>query len=206
MLLDFGVNVQVERKVAVLRLVEEGALHGIQQGLELNVLGIHGDRSRFDLGKVENVTNQIEKVGAGAVDGAGKLHLLGQQIAVGIFAQLLAEDEDAVQGCPQLVRHIGQELRLVFGSQRQFVRLLFQRAAGLLDFLVLALHFGILFRQLRGFLGKLFVFLLQLFLLALQLRGELLGLFEQAFGLHGGFDAVQQDADAGRQLIEKRQV
>ena len=78
--------------------------------------------------------------------------------------------------------------------------------AGLLDFLVLALHFGILFRKLLGFLGKLFVLLLQFLLLALQLRGELLGLLQQAFRLHGGLDAVQHDADAGRQLFKERQV
>src|SRR6266404_6245903 len=41
------------------------------------------------------------------------------------------------------------------------------------------------------------------FLLCLQLSGELLGLLQQTFGLHGGFDTVEHDADAVGELFEE---
>ena len=131
---------------------------------------------------------------------------LRSQIAVGVFGELLAQHQNAVQRRAQFVRHVGQELRLVLGSQRQFFGLLFQRAARLLDFLVLAFHFDVLFGQLLRLLRQLLVGLLQLFLLRLQFGGQLLRLLQQAFGLHRGLDTVQHDADAGRQLFEKRQM
>jgi hypothetical protein len=75
--------------------------------------------------------------------------------------------------------------------------LLFQRAPRLLDLLVLAFDFDVLLGQLLRFLRQLFVGLLQFFLLRLQLGSQLLRLLQQAFRLHGGFNAVQHDADAG---------
>ena len=102
------------------------------------------------------------------MDGARELDLLGRQIAIGIVSELLAKNQNAVQRCAQLVRHVGQELGLVFGGQRQFFCFLFQRSARLLDFLILAFHFHVLFGELLRFLGKLLVGLLQLSLLGLQ--------------------------------------
>jgi hypothetical protein len=104
------------------------------------------------------------------------------------------------------MRHVGQELRFVFRGQRQLLSLALEGAAGLLNFLVLAFDLHILFSQLLRFLRQLFVGLLQLFLLGLQLRGQLLRLFQEAFGLHGGLDAVEHDADAGGQLFKKREL
>ena len=93
------------------------------------------------------------------------------------------------------MRHVRQEFRLVFRGERQFGRFLFQRAAGLLDFLILALDFDVAFGQLLRLLLELFVGLLQFLLLGLQFAGELLRLLEQALGLHRGFDRVEHDAD-----------
>ena len=128
------------------------------------------------------------------------------QIAVGIVAELLAQHQNAVERRAQLVRHVGQEFGLVLRGERQFLGLLFQRAAGLLDFLVLAFDFDVLFGQLLRLLRQLLVGLLQFFLLRLQFGGQLLRLLQQAFGLHRGFNAVEHDADAGGQLLEKRQM
>ncbi len=131
---------------------------------------------------------------------------LGVRLPSGLSAELLAEDQNAVERRAQLVRHVGQEFGLVLGGERQFLGLLFQRAAGLLDFLVLALDFDVLLGELLRFLRQLLVGLLQLFLLRLQLGGQLLRLLQQAFGLHGGFNAVEHDADAGGELLEEGQV
>ena len=81
--------------------------------------------------------------------------------------------------------------------------LLLDRAAGLLDLLVLALDLEVALGELLRLLLELLVGLLQLALLGLQLAGELLRLLEQAFGLHGGFDRVQHDADRGGELLEE---
>ena len=77
------------------------------------------------------------------------------------------------------MRHVREELGLVLRCQRQLGRLVFQRAAGLLDLLVLALHFDVLFGELLRLLRELLVGLLQLLLLRLELAGELLRLLEQ---------------------------
>ena len=86
----------------------------------------------------------------------------------GFSAELLAEHEDAVERRAQLVRHVGQELGLVLRGERQLAGLFFQGAAGLLDFLVLAFHFGVLLGELLGLLRQLLVGLLQFLLLGLQ--------------------------------------
>ena len=137
------------------------------------------------------------------MDGARELDLLGGQVALRIVGQLLAENEDRVERRAQLVRHVRQEFRFVFRRERKLGRLLFQRAAGLFDFLVLALDLDVALCELLRLLFELLVGLLQLLLLRLQFACELLRLLEQAFGLHRGFDRVEHDADRSRQLLEE---
>ena len=132
------------------------------------------------------------------MDGAGEFDLLGRQIAVRIFGELLAEDQDAVERRAQLVRHVGEEFGLVLRGQRKLGRLFLERAAGLFDFLVLSFHLDVALGELLGLLFELFVGLLQFLLLGLQFAGELLRLLQQAFGLHRGLDRVEHDADASR--------
>src|SRR6185312_7368912 len=86
---------------------------------EGDFLRIHRNGAGFDLRQVENVADQIQQVGAGGVDGAGELDLTRRQVALRVVGKLLAEDQDRVQRCPQLVRHVGQEFRLVLRRQRQ---------------------------------------------------------------------------------------
>ena len=131
---------------------------------------------------------------------------LSVRLRSGLSLELLAQDQDAVQRRAQLVRHVGEEFGLVLGGERQLGRLLLERAAGLLDLLVLALHLDVPLGQLLGLLLQLLVGLLQLLLLRLQLAGQLLRLLEQAFRLHRRLDAVEHDADAGGQLLQERQV
>src|SRR5438105_14639940 len=47
------------------------------------------DRSRM--------SDQVQEISAGAMDRAGELDLLRAQIAVRVFAKLLAEDQDAIE-------------------------------------------------------------------------------------------------------------
>ncbi len=194
---EMGIRLHLEGELPVFRFVAERTTHHLQQAAEEYFFGINGDRAGFNLREIENVADQVEQVGSRSVNGAGKFHLLRREVSVRVVAQLLAQHENAVERSAQLVRHVGQELRLVLGCERELFCLLFESAPGLLDFLVLAFHFDVLLGQLLSFLRELFVGLLQFFLLRLQLDGQLLRLFEQAFRLHRSFNTVEHDADAG---------
>jgi hypothetical protein len=109
----------LERQAAVLRLVAERALDGADQAAEVDLLGVDRHGARLDLRQVEDVGDQVQEVGARGVDRARELDLLVGEVALGIVAELLAEDQDAVQRRAQLVRHVGEELGLVLRRERE---------------------------------------------------------------------------------------
>ena len=127
-----------------------------------------------------------------------ELDLLAGQVALGVLRELVGQDQQAVERRAQLVRHVREELGLVLRGQRELLGLFFQRLAGLLDLLVLALHLDVLLGQQLGLVLQLGVGLLELFLLALQLAGERLRLLEQVLRAHVRFDRVEHDADRSR--------
>ena len=128
------------------------------------------------------------------------------EVAVVIFGKLVGKDQQAVERRPQLVRHVREELRLVFGGQGELAGLFFEFLAGLLDFGVLAFDLFVLLGQQVGLFLQLFVGVLQLLLPSLQLLGQRLRLLEQVLGTHVGFDRVEHDADRLGELVEKRLV
>ena len=130
----------------------------------------------------------------------------GGQVAVGVLAQLVGQDQQAVERRAQLVRHVRQELGLVLGGQRELLGLFLERLARLLDFLVLALDLLVLVGEQPRLLLQLLVGLLQLLLPALQLLRERLRLLEQVLGPHVGLDRVEHDADRFGELVEERLV
>ena len=67
----------------------------------------------LDLREVEDVVDQGEQVVGGREDVADVLLLLLVQVAEELLAQDLREAHDRVERRPQLVRHVGEELRLV---------------------------------------------------------------------------------------------
>ena len=69
------VEVGRERQLARVRLVAEVALDRLAQVREQQVLALDRDRARLDLRQVQNVADEVEQVGAGAVDGLGELDL-----------------------------------------------------------------------------------------------------------------------------------
>ena len=131
---------------------------------------------------------------------------LALRLPLGVLAQLVGEDQQAVERRAQLVRHVGEELGLVLRRQRELLGLFLQRLARLLDLLVLALDFLVLVREQPRLFLELLVGLLQLLLPALQLLRERLRLREQVLGPRVGLDRVDDDADALGQLIEERLV
>src|SRR6185437_274733 len=74
---QIGVDLDVERQLSVLRLVPERAPDRFEQVGCQDFFRIHRHGSRFDLGQVEDVADQVQQIGAGAVNGARKFDLLG---------------------------------------------------------------------------------------------------------------------------------
>ena len=200
------VDVELEAQVLRLRDVVERPEDRFAERGEGDLLRLDGDGARLDLRQVEDVVDQRQQVGAGRMDVPGEVHLLGGEVAAAVLGELLPEDQNRVERRPQLVRHVRQEFRLVLRGQRELGRLLFERAPRLLDFLVLALDFDVLFGELLRLRGQLLVGLLQLGLPRLQLHRQLLRLLQQVLGPHRRLDGVQHDADRLRELLEERQM
>ncbi|MCY1515091.1 hypothetical protein D9M68_496670 [compost metagenome] len=184
----------------------EGPFDLVAQVGEQGFVEVQGDGARFDLGQVEDLVDQFQQVLAGAVDGLGVFDLLGREVAVRVATELMGEDQQAVQRGPEFVGHAGEKLGLVPGRQHQLLGLFLQRQLGEFDFAVLALDFGLLFRQQPGLVLQLLVGLAQLFLLELQFLGEQLRLLEQLLGAHVGFDGVEHDADRLGELVQEHLV
>ena len=201
-------RVAADEEVELLRLghVAERALHVAAQLVQAQLAHVHRDRARLDLRQVEDVVDEHEQVVARRVDRLRELHLLAGEVALGLRAQLVGEDQQRVERRAQLVRHVREELGLVLRGERQLVRLFLQVLAGLLHFRVLALHLLVLVGEQPRLLLQLLVGVLQLFLAALQLLRERLRLREQVFRPHVRLDRVDHDADRFRQLLEERLV
>ena len=140
---EIRVQVDLERELPGLGLVPEWARNHVDEIGERDVFGIHRHGARLDLGEIENVADQVQQISSGAVDGTGELDLLRRKVAVRVIGELLAQNQDAVERRAQLVRHVGEEFGFVFRGQRKLGGLFLQRAAGLLDFLVLALDLDV---------------------------------------------------------------
>src|SRR5579859_1568919 len=142
------IGVNVEGKFPVFGLMTEGTSQHVKQAGKEDFFGFNGNSSGFDLRQIQNVADEVQQVGAGSMDSSGKFDLLCAQIAVRIVGELLSQNENAVERSAQLVRHVGQELRFVFRSQRQLFCLFLQSTSRLLDFLVLAFDFCVLLGEL----------------------------------------------------------
>ncbi len=106
-------KLDLEVELLVLRNLREGAVDMIAQGRERGFADIQRDGAGFDLGEVQNIVDEAEKVGTGMMDRTGEFDLFVGQIALGVLGQELGQDQQAVQRRPQFVAHIGQEFRLV---------------------------------------------------------------------------------------------
>ena len=104
----------IERQLPCLRLVPERSRDHVDEIREEDFLGIHRDGAGLDFREVENVADEVQEIGSGAVDGAREFHLLRRQISIRVVRELLAKDQDRIERRAQLMRHVGQEFGLVF--------------------------------------------------------------------------------------------
>src|SRR5262249_30836857 len=107
------IEIDLERQLPGVGLVTEWASDRVKQAGEEDLFRFHGDSAGLDLRQIENVADQVEQIGAGAVNGACEFRLLGAEVAVGIVGKMRGENQDAIQRGAQVVRHVGQEFRLV---------------------------------------------------------------------------------------------
>ena len=192
---------------------------------------IHRHGAGLDLRQVEDVVDEVEQVRAGAVDRLGEADLLGGEVAVRVLGQDLRENQQTVERRPELVRHVGQELRLVLGDEGELLGLFLQRHLGLLHFLVLrstsafwldsscafssssalvCCSSSCCFRSSssdfwseRVCCSSRLLVSVRASCCALEALGERLGLLEQLLGPHVGGDRVEHDADTLRQLVQE---
>src|SRR5207249_8511308 len=108
------IHLYIEGEAAVVGLVPEGTFDHFKQVGEVDLLRFHRYRTRFDFRQIQNVTDQIQKIGSGSMDGPGELDLLACQVPFRVFRKLLPEDQNAVQRRAKLVRHVRQEFGLIF--------------------------------------------------------------------------------------------
>ena len=73
---EIGIYLHVEGKSACLRLVAERTCDRLKQAGEGDLLGVDGNGAELDLGQVEDVADEVQKVGAGTVNRARELNLL----------------------------------------------------------------------------------------------------------------------------------
>ena len=139
-----GVHRNGEAQIPRLGHMLEVSLDRIADAVKRHLFRLDGHGSRLDLGQIENIIDEVEQVGSRAMNGLRPFNLFWRQIMLGIVAELLAQNEDTVQRRAELVRHVGEELRLVFRGECKFSRLFLQRPASLFDFLVLTFDFRIL--------------------------------------------------------------
>ena len=207
------VEIDLEREALFRRQLAEGAFHMLLERGQRHVAKLDRHRAGLDLRQVEDVVDQAEQIGAGAMDRARELGLLFVEVALLVVGQQLRQDQQRVQRRAQLVAHVGQEFGLVFRGQRELLGLFLDRAAGHVDLEVLGLDLPLLvLEQLRFFLQFL-VGVVQLFLLGrelglarLQLLRQQLRFLEQLLGPHGRGDRVEHDADGFHQLVEEAVV
>ena len=142
-------RIEADEEVDVLRLghVPEGALdvavQVVQAQLAASTTTVPDsilDRSRMSLMSISRSLPDEWIVLANSVCLAG-------EVALGVLAELVGEDEQAVERRAQLVRHVGEELGLVLGGEGELLGLFLERLAGLLDFLVLAFDLLVLVGQ-----------------------------------------------------------
>ncbi len=107
------VHLHFEGKPPIVGFMPERTTHHIQEAGEEYFFCVHGNGAGFDLGQIQNVADEIQQIGSGAMDGAGKLHLLRRQVLIRIVAKLLAENQNAVERSAQFVGHVGQEFGFV---------------------------------------------------------------------------------------------
>ena len=135
------------------------------------------------------------------------------RLPCGLSASSFDRMSSELSGVRSSWRHVGEELGLVLGGQRELLGLLLDRAARHFDFDILRFDLLLLVLEQLRLLLKLLVGGVQLLLLAgelglprLQLLGQQLRLLEQALGAHRRGDRVEHDADRFHQLVEEALV
>ena len=99
---------------------DQGIADRLRQ-IEVRQLQLHPPG--FDLRQVEDVVDEGEQVLPGLEDVAQVFRLLLVDLAEHPLGQHLGEADDGVQRRAQLVRHVGQELRLVLAGDLQLATL-----------------------------------------------------------------------------------
>jgi hypothetical protein len=180
----------------------ERPLDGVAAGWRRDLLGVDRHGAGLDLRQVEDVADQVQQVGAGAVDGARELDLLGRQVAVRVFGELLAEDQDLLSGvrssCDMLARN--SDLYFEVSASSVAFSSSARRACSISWFLRSTSTFA---RRAAAPSARAARWSAAAPSAASAIRRRAAATASAAFGLHRRFDRVEHDADRVGELLEE---
>ena len=154
--------------------------------------------SIFD--EVEDVVDQLEQVGARRSRWSRANSTCSwREVPVRVVGESLREDQQAVERRAQLVGHVGEELRLVLGGERELLGLLLQRALG-----AAPPRRSCARPRSSAPRGGCALLLLQLLVGRDCSSSVRPGTAAERLGPHVGGDGVEHDADALGQLLQER--
>jgi hypothetical protein len=213
-----------EREAALAGDRGERAHEIVADADERDLVDLDVEHPGLDLGEIEDVVDHRQQIVARGVDRLGKPDLLDREVAVAVLGQELGQDQRAVERRPQLVRHVGEELRLgavgalgalrldpdrVLGA-RELLVVLLEQASLTLQHLVGLFELDLLLLELLLAVGHRLTALLellvrraQLFVLLLE-RGRLApGFIEQLLELLAIHRGAHRDRDRLGDAIEQ---
>ena len=94
--------IQHKREAQLTRFghVSEGTFNIVLQVGKEQIPGINRYRSRFNLGKIQDVIDQRQQIITGRMDGLGIIDLLEVQISVRIARELIRKNEQRIERRP----------------------------------------------------------------------------------------------------------
>ena len=94
---QMGVKGDGEPQSLDIRNRTERALEVVAQVSESYPMHIERDGPRLDLSQIQNIIDQHQEFRTRSMNGMGEFDLLGQQVAIGIVAQLSGQEQEAVE-------------------------------------------------------------------------------------------------------------
>src|SRR5690606_14120978 len=146
--IDARIHLNLERQAAIIGDGLEGLREVLGQPLDRDGFRVRLDVAGLDLGQVQDVVDQGQKIVPRRLDGAGVVDLFLRQAPLGIVRQQLGQDQQRIQRRPQLVRHVGQEVGLVLAGLLQFAGLEREGGGAALQVVALGFQYLSLFLQL----------------------------------------------------------
>ncbi len=157
-----GEDLDDQRQALVVRQRLEDAPHVLDERAQRDLLDLRLLLAGLHLGEVEHLVDEREQVLAGPVDRARVLDLLVGEVPACVLGEQARQQQHAVERRAQLVRHVGEELRLVGADGGELGGFLLEAHTRVVQLRISLLEHLSLRLQLLGLRRKLLVRLAEL--------------------------------------------